>query len=54
MIIPIIPIGGVLLHLKQNNLIYHSTGKNIIEKFLIKKEYKKKKYEMKGENKNNQ
>ena len=28
-VIPIIHIGGIPLHLKQNNLTYHSTGKNI-------------------------
>ena len=33
MIIPIIPIGGIHLHLYQNNLTHHSTGKNIQEKF---------------------
>ena len=27
MIIPIILIGGIPLHLKQNNITYHSTGK---------------------------
>ena len=32
-VIPIIPIGGIPLHLHQNNLTYHSTGKNIIGKF---------------------
>lgn len=32
MIIPIIPIGGIHLHLYQNNLTYHFTGKNITEK----------------------
>ena len=31
-IIPIIPIGGISLHLHQNNLTYHSTGKNIAGK----------------------
>lgn len=31
-VIPIIPIGGVLLHSKQNNLTHHSTGKNITGK----------------------
>ena len=32
---------GILLDLKQNNLTYHSTGKNTTGKFLIKREYKK-------------
>ena len=32
---------GILLHLKQNNLTYYSTGKNTTGKFLIKREYKK-------------
>ena len=41
MIIPIIPIGGVLLYLKQNNLTYHSTGKNITGKILIKEKYER-------------
>ena len=41
MIIPIIPIGGVHLHLHQKNLTYHSTSKKITGKFLIKREYKK-------------
>ena len=31
-VIPIIPIGGVLLHSKQNNLTYHSTGKKYSSK----------------------
>ena len=31
-VIPIIPIGGIHLHLYQNNLTYHSTGKNMTEK----------------------
>ena len=31
-VIPIIPIGGILLHSKQNNLTCHSTGKNITGK----------------------
>ena len=31
-VIPIIPIGeGIPLHLKQNNITYHSTGKNTTE-----------------------
>ena len=41
MIIPIIPIGRVLLYLKQNNLTYHSTGKNITGKILIKEKYER-------------
>ena len=36
---------GVLLHLKQNNLTYYSTGKNTTGKFLIKREYKKRRIE---------
>ena len=32
---------GVLLHSKQNNLTYYSTGKNTTGKFLIKRKYKK-------------
>ena len=28
----VIPIGGIPLHLYQNNLTYHSTGKNMTEK----------------------
>ena len=35
---------GICLHLKQKNLIYHSTGKNITGKFF--NQYKKEKYEM--------
>ena len=53
MIIPIIPIGGILLHLHQNNLTYHSTGKNIIGKIFNQKIIQKEKYEMKGEIKKN-
>ena len=51
-IIPIIPypIGGILLHLKQNNLTNHSTGKkNITGKILNQKRIQKEKYKMKGE-----
>ena len=44
MIIPIIPIGGVHLHLHQKNLTYHSTSKKITGKFF--NQYKKEKYEM--------
>ena len=42
-ITPIIPIGhrGVLLYLQQNNLTYHSTGKNITGKILIKEKYER-------------
>ena len=40
-ITPIIPIGGVLLYLQQNNLAYHSTGKNITGKILIKEKYER-------------
>ena len=32
---------GVLLHLKQNNLTYYSTGKNITGIFLIKENTKR-------------
>ena len=32
---------GIPLHLHQNNITNHSTSKNITEKFLIKREYKK-------------
>ena len=32
---------GVLLHLKQNNLIYHYIGKNIAGKIFNIREYKK-------------
>ena len=47
---PLFPC-GILLHLKQNNLTYRSTCKNIIGKIFNfnKREYKKEKYEMKGE-----
>ena len=41
MIIPIIPIWGIPLHLKQNNITYHYTGKNIARNFLIKKRIQK-------------
>ena len=41
MIITMIPNRGILLHLKQNNLTYYSTGKNTTGKFLIKRKYKK-------------
>ena len=38
----IIPIHrGILLHLKQNNLTYHYTGKNMTGKFLIKENIKR-------------
>ena len=39
------------LHLKQNNLTNHSTGKNIVGKIYNQKRMQKEKYEMKGENK---
>ena len=32
-VIPTIQMGGIHLHLKQNNITYHYTGKNIIENF---------------------
>ena len=32
---------GVLLYLKQNNLTYQSTGKNITGKILIKEKYER-------------
>ena len=41
MIITMIPIGGIPLHLQQNNLTYHSTGKNIAGKIFNIREYKK-------------
>ena len=34
-VIPIIPIGGIHLHLYQNNLTYHFTSKNMTEKNFI-------------------
>ena len=42
---------GISLHLHQNNLTYHSTGKNITGKIFNQKRIQKEKYEMKGENK---
>ena len=44
MIIPIIPIWGIPLHLKQNNITYHYTGKNITRNFFNQKENPKEKY----------
>ena len=32
---------GIHLHLYQNNLTYHSTGKNMTEKILIKENIKR-------------
>ena len=40
-VIPITHIGGILLHLHQNNLTYHSTDKNITGKILIKEKYER-------------
>ena len=42
---------GIPLHLKQNNIIYHSTGKRYSRKNFNQKRIQKEKYEMKGENK---
>lgn len=36
-----VSIGGIFLHLKQNDLTYHSTGKNITGKILIKENIKR-------------
>ena len=40
-VISIIPIGGIPLHLYQNNLTYHSTGKNITRKIFNQKRIQK-------------
>lgn len=40
---------GIFLHIKQNDLTYYSTGKNITGKISIKENTKKEKYKMKGE-----
>ena len=53
-VIPIIPIGGILLHSKQKNLTCHSTGKNITGKIFNKKIIQKKeKYKNETKNKIN-
>ena len=52
MIILIIPIGGIHLHLHQNNLTYHSTSKNITRKIFNQKRIQKENYNLKGKIKN--
>ena len=50
-VIPIIHIGAYLYIYTKTTLLITLLAKNIAEKIFNKREYKKEKYEMKGENK---